>query len=1087
MESGSFNWVNVNTAGSAPSPRIGHRTVYDPVRHKIILIGGHAPNAPHAGNYVSATHMNDVWELDTASNTWTDVTPAGGDMPVGRSDFGMAYDITRNKVVIYGGEIDGWQAGDTWEWDPATHIWTAKPAANSLVYGGMLGSSMAYDPNRHQVILFGGHAYYNWGEAGTWAWDGNDWINLTGITYPPPRFLTAMATDSSRSKVVMFGGQNPSALNDTWEWDGSAWTEITSAGASPSARSNAGMAYDVSRHETILFGGGQEGTFNDTWSWDGSAWAQEQPSTNPSPRASFLAYDSIQSRLVFFGGGNLADTWYSQSTFTGPASLPTVTGECSATITSPPTAIDNCAGLITGTTNDPLTYSSQGTFVVHWSYDDGLGNVSTQEQKVIVKDVTKPVPNIASLPDITGECSATIPSAPTATDNCAGPLTGTTSDPLTYSSQGMHVVHWTYDDGHGNISTQNQNVIVKDVTAPAPDLASLPTVTGECAASIAAPPTAHDNCAGSIVGTTTDPLTYSTQGTFTVTWHYSDGHGNESSQTQTVVVKDTTAAVPNFAALPDITGECSATIPVAPKATDNCAGIITGTTSDPLTYSSQGTYVVHWTYDDGHGNISTQDQNVIVRDVTAPLPDVATLPTVNGECSASIAAPPKAHDNCAGTIVGTTSDPLNYSTQGTFTVTWHYSDGNGNESTQTQTVVVKDITAPVPNIPSLPTVTSECAATIPSAPAATDNCAGSIIGTTTDALSYSEQGTFTVTWHYNDGNGNESTQTQTVVVKDATAPTLDVPADVTVNTGDGATSCGALVPDSIIGSANGGDNCGLQSVVRTGVPAGNIFPVGTTTLTYTATDIHGLVNTRTQRVTVIDKTAPVLNVPANLSINTAVDATSCTAFVDNAFLTATATDNCGVDAGSFTRSGVPAGNNFPVGTTAVTYTVKDIHGNLSSGTQTVTVADATLPVITLTGKPITLWPPDHKYQTIKVADLIASATDNCDPSVSLSKVVISMVTSDEPENINSGDGNTLNDIVIAADCKSVDLRAERDGAKNGRVYTIYFQVKDAAGNVQTVKATVSVPKSQGPMGGAVDDTPTYPLPPPYKVMGSCSP
>jgi len=204
-------------------------------------------------------------------------------------------------------------------------------------------------------------------------------------------------------------------------------------------------------------------------------------------------------------------------------------------------------------------------------------------------------------------------------------------------------------------------------------------------------------------------------------------------------------------------------------------------------------------------------------------------------------------------------------------------------------------------------------------------------------------------------------------------------------------------------------------------------------------------------------------------------------------LMATATDNCGVDPNSFTRSGVPAGNNFPVGTTIVTYTVKDIYGNLSTGTQTVTVTDATLPVITLNGKTFTLWPPDHKYVTIKIADLVASATDNCDSNVSLNKVVISQVTSDEPENINSGDGNTLNDIVIAADCKSVDLRAERDGSKNGRVYTIYFQVKDSAGNLQTVTARVGVPKSQGANGAAVDDTPAAPAPPPYKVVGSCPP
>src|SRR5690606_30919262 len=83
-----------------------------------------------------------------------------------------------------------------------------------------------------------------------------------------------------------------------------------------------------------------------------------------------------------------------------------------------------------------------------------------------------------------------------------------------------------------------------------------------------------------------------------------------------------------------------------------------------------------------------------------------------------------------------------------------------------------DTTAPIPNVASLPAVTKECAVTtadIP-VPTATDNCAGTITATTTDALSYTEQGTYTITWTYDDGNGNTSTQSQTIIVDDITAP-----------------------------------------------------------------------------------------------------------------------------------------------------------------------------------------------------------------------------------------------------------------------------------------------------------------------------
>jgi len=169
----------------------------------------------------------------------------------------------------------------------------------------------------------------------------------------------------------------------------------------------------------------------------------------------------------------------------------------------------------------------------------------------------------------------------------------------------------------------------------------------------------------------------------------------------------------------------------------------------------------------------------------------------------------------------------------------------------------------------------------------------------------------------------------------------------------------------------------------------------------------------------------------------------------------------------------PSGSFFAVGTTAVTCT--STAG--PSCSFNVTVNDTQAPSITLNGNVISLWPPNHQYETVLVSDLVASASDNCDPGIGLSSVFISQVTSDEVENGN-GDGNTLNDIVIAPDCKSVQLRSERSGSGNGRVYTITFRVVDAAGNVATATAKVTVPKSQN--GSAVvDDGPQY------TVLGVC--
>jgi len=107
-----------------------------------------------------------------------------------------------------------------------------------------------------------------------------------------------------------------------------------------------------------------------------------------------------------------------------------------------------------------------------------------------------------------------------------------------------------------------------------------------------------------------------------------------------------------------------------------------------------GDTVVTWTDTDCNGNSSTGDQNITVVDTTPPVPDVATIPEVRGECSASITSPPTATDACAGSITCTTTDPLGYTDQGTYTVTWTYTDSSGNTTTQTQTVVVEDITPP---------------------------------------------------------------------------------------------------------------------------------------------------------------------------------------------------------------------------------------------------------------------------------------------------------------------------------------------------------------------------------------------------------
>lgn len=216
--------------------------------------------------------------------------------------------------------------------------------------------------------------------------------------------------------------------------------------------------------------------------------------------------------------------------------LPVVHTDCS-TVTAP-TANDNCDGSITAATTDPTSYTTEGTYVINWTYTDAAGNSFTQTQQVIVNDNTSPVADVATLPDVIDTCSATIATPPTATDDCAGSITATTTDSVSYFTAGTYMITWTYDDGNGNVSTQTQNVTVVDDVPPVPATTILPNVVGNCVVNVTTTPTATDNCSGEvIVGTTMDPLTYNVVGTHFITWVYTDASGNTWTQNQTVVVE----------------------------------------------------------------------------------------------------------------------------------------------------------------------------------------------------------------------------------------------------------------------------------------------------------------------------------------------------------------------------------------------------------------------------------------------------------------------------------------------------------------------------------------------------------------------
>lgn len=445
-------------------------------------------------------------------------------------------------------------------------------------------------------------------------------------------------------------------------------------------------------------------------------------------------------------------------TFSAPtvdqATLADVEASCSVASLTAPTASSNCGGVVTGVPDVSFPITASGETIITWTFDDGRGNVASQQQKVTISDDTAPVPQESTLGTVVADCSVESIEAPKATDDCTGIVTGVAD--ITFPITESVTIEWVYTDDAGNKTTQTQQVLIEDLTPPAADLAMLADITAECSVTALTAPKATDICSGDVTGVTSVQLPISE--TTVVTWTYTDINGNSSTQQQNVIINDTAAPVANAASLSEVVTECEVAALAAPAATDNCSGQVTGTTSVSFPITESMTVV--WTYEDASGNTSLQEQSVVINDASPPVPDMASLPEVLAECTVSELVIPTATDNCLGQVTATagTSLPLTEST----VVTWSFTDNSGNTTTQTQQVTINDVSAPVPDLTSLPDISSECSIDILVAPAATDNCDGAVTGTTDVSLPVTA--TTDVTWTFTDASGNSSTQLQRVIV-----------------------------------------------------------------------------------------------------------------------------------------------------------------------------------------------------------------------------------------------------------------------------------------------------------------------------------
>lgn len=358
------SWLQ-RTPASSPPALAGASMAYDSARGVSVLFGGDG-----AAGLAAST-----WEWD--GTNWVQKAPRTA--PSARVFAAMAYDSTRSQMVLFGG---GSNLNDTWLYDGTT--WTQ--ASPATAPPPRFGAAMAFDPTRGRVVLFGG-----WQSgtrlADTWEWDGGNWSQIVTAAAPYPRFWSSMAFDAQRGKTILFGGDHiqPFALgeeNDTWEWDGKSWTRDWTA-AAPPVRAGHAMAYDSARGRLVVFGGWNPATspitiYGDTWEFGDGI---QTPAGTPN--ASLF----IGGQTTNFGSVNVGSTGPNPAAFgltstgSGPLTINSIatTGDfavstsdcpiapnvlasgafCLTLVTFAPTAAGLRTGTLTISDNDP-----KGGFIV---------------------------------------------------------------------------------------------------------------------------------------------------------------------------------------------------------------------------------------------------------------------------------------------------------------------------------------------------------------------------------------------------------------------------------------------------------------------------------------------------------------------------------------------------------------------------------------------------------------------------------------------------------------------------------------------------------------------------------------------------
>lgn len=628
-------------------------------------------------------------------------------------------------------------------------------------------------------------------------------------------------------------------------------------------------------------------------------------------------------------------------------------------------------------------------------------------------------PNITV--EATGPGTPVLYPLPTATDPERGPVPVTcTPFPGPFPVR-ITMVSCTAQDSMGAVSTATFTVTVSDKLPPVFGQVNDVVVeaTGPGGAAVTLEPVATDLVDGAVTATCV-PASGSTfaLGATSAACGATDEHGNSSSTHLTVTVRDTTppALTGGANVTVEATGHSGAPVTYSrPTAHDLVDGDLSGSVNclpaSGTTFAT-GTTTVSCTVADAAGNAATKSFSIKVFDSTGPTFTAPADVTVeaDGASGAFVTyALPTATDTVDGQVpVTCVPSPGSLFPIGETLVQCMASDEPGNVTTKTFKVTVTDVSPPqLSGVPDggLVEATGLAGAIVTYAtPTATDSVDGVLpVSCLPASGSLFPLGLNAVLCQAMDSSGHVASATFPVTVVDTTPPLLTLPSPLTA---EATGPTGAAVTFAV----GGADLVAGPTPVLCSASSGDVFPLGSTVVQCSTTDLFGNVSTGSFTVLVKDTTAPTLaGVPAAMTVS----ATGATGAVVT-YTKPTATDLAG---GSVSVSCVPAsGSTFPLGTTTVTCTAIDAAGNTAKATFTVTVRDTSGPV----------------FGALPSPSAYATSTSGATVSFTLPKAVDAL-DGQRPVTCTPASGSRFAPGPTTVTCKASD--------KNGNTTTATFTVK----------------------------------------------